>query len=122
MKNKVLLAIIGIAVIGVFLLCYFDIFNKPVETLDGLIGKDFDYACKTYFKTTPDVKYNININHNLNEFDGAVLNSKELLADSIVNVYTWAYSHYKKTIWVGKTSKMQNQIIDAIRYKNSVRF
>jgi len=122
MKNKRLLIILAITVIVITLLCYFDIFNKPVETLDKLIGKDLDYACGTYFKTTPDIKYNININHNLSEFDGEILKSKNLLTDSIINVYTWTYSNHKKTIWVGQTSKMKNQIIDAIRYKNNVRF
>jgi len=122
MKKKGLLITLAISVIVLGLLFYFDIFKEPVETLDRLIGKDFDYASKIYFKRIPDVKYNINIIHTLSEFDGAILNSKDLLTDSIVNVYTWTYSNHKKTIWVGQTSKMKNQIIDAIRYKNNVRF
>jgi hypothetical protein len=122
MKKKVIVVSVTILLIGIFLIWCFDILNKPVETIDGLIGKNFDYARVTYFKTNPDIQYNININQNLNEFDGAILNSKNLLSDSVVNVYTWTYFNHKKTIWVGQTSKMQNQIIDAIRYKNNIRF
>jgi hypothetical protein len=122
MNKKGLLTALALSVIVIGSLWYFYIFRKPVETINSLIGKDYDYACNIYFKKSPDVSYNININHNLSEFDGAILNSKNLLTDSIVNVYTWTYSNHKKTIWVGQTSKMKNQIIDAIRYKNNVRF
>jgi hypothetical protein len=122
MNKKGLLTtlVLSLIVIGSILSLY--IFRKPVETLESLIGKDYDSASNTYFKKPPDVSYIININHNLSEFDGAILKNKKLLTDSIVNVYTWTYSNHKKTIWVGKTSKMKNQIIDAIRYKNNVRF
>ena len=122
MKKKGLLITLAVSVSVIGLLFYFDIFREPVETLDRLIGKDFNYACRTYFKSTPNEKYTININHNLSEFDGAILKNKSLLTDSIVVVYTWTYSNHKKTIWVGQTSKMKNQIIDAIRYKNNVQF
>ncbi len=101
---------------------YFDLFNKSVETIDSLKGKDYDYALTKYFKKEADSYYTINVNNRLNEFDGGILTNKENLSDSIVHVYTWYYFNHKKTIWVGNTAKMNNQIIDAIRYKNSVRF
>lgn len=123
MKRKTfILSIIVVTIIGISISIYFDVFNKPVKTIHDLIGKDYVYARETYFDKEPDTHYTINIKQNLNEFDSGVLTRKELLIDSLVDVYTWNYFSYKKTIWVGKTSKMNQQIIDALRYKNNVRF
>lgn len=101
---------------------YFDILHEPVETIDELIGKNYDYAHKMYFRTDPDRQYKVNINNNLNIFDSAILAQKEILTDSIVHVFTWNYITHKKTIWVGSTNKSRLQVIDALRYNNRVRF
>jgi hypothetical protein len=96
--------------------------HKPVETLDELIGKNLDYANNVYFKSEADVTIKININNNLNEFQGGILSKKSILLDSIVYQYTWNFYTHKKTIWIGKTIENKNQIIDAIRYQNNVKF
>jgi len=119
---KKLLVILSIIVVGLTATWYFDIWHKPVETVDELIGQNYDYAHKTYFQTDPDRHYTVNINDNLNEFDGGILNEKEILTDSIVHVFTWDYTTHKKTIWVGQTEKMESQVIDAIRYSDNVQF
>jgi hypothetical protein len=111
-----------IFLLGIGLLWYFGIFNESVETIDKLIGKNYDYARTKYFKREADGHYTINVKHELHEIDRGILNSNEILSDSIVQVYTWSYYNHKKTIWVGQTSKIKNLIIDAIRYKNDVRF
>jgi len=117
------IVIIGtILLIGAISTWYFDFLNEPVETIDELVGHNYDYANKMYFESAPDKYYTININNNLNEFDGGILNRKDILTDSIVYVYTWEFVNHKETIWVGKTEKLKSQIIDAIRYKNSVKF
>ena len=41
--------IILILIIGLFSLWYFDAFHKSVETINILIGKDYDYASKNIF-------------------------------------------------------------------------
>ncbi|PZX46320.1 hypothetical protein [Algoriphagus chordae] len=119
---KKLIVILTIIVIGLTATWYFDIWNEPVETIDELIGQNYDYAHKMYFRTDPDRNYTINVNHNLNEFDGGILNEKKILTDSIVHVFTWDYPTHKMTIWVGQTEKMESQVIDAIRYSNNVQF
>jgi hypothetical protein len=119
---KKLIVILLIIIIGLTASWYFDIWNQPVETIDELIGQNFDYAHKTYFQTDPDKQYKVNINDNLNEFNGGILNKTEILTDSIVHVFTWDYATHKKTIWVGQSITMESQIIDAIRYNNRVRF
>jgi hypothetical protein len=96
--------------------------HKPVETLDELIGKNLDYANNVYFKSEADETIKININNNLNEFQGGILSKKSILFDSIVYQYTWNFYTHKKTIWIGKTIENKNQIIDAIRYQNNVKF
>jgi hypothetical protein len=118
-KIKVILVIL---VIGLTVSWYFDIWSEPVETIDELIGQNYDYAHKKYFETDPDRHYIVNVNDDLNEFDGGILNEKEILTDSIVHVFTWDYSTHNKTIWVGQTDKMESQVIDAIRYKDNVQF
>ena len=120
MKRLVIILIITSS--GLFSTWYFDLWHKPVEPIDELIGKDYDYARKLYFKTDPNQHYKININDPLYEFDGGVDNKKTIHTDSIIDVYTWNYLNHKKTIWVGKTRNMDCEIIDAIRYKNGVRF
>jgi hypothetical protein len=120
-KGKYII-ILTIAIIGLASTLYFDIWHKPVETIDKLIGKNFGYANKLYYRTEPDNHYQININDNLNEFDGGIYNKINKLEDSIIHVYTWTFMNHKETIWVGETSTMKSEIIDAIRYKNSVRF
>ena len=121
MKRKYIITL-TIAIIGLASTWYFDIWHKPVETIDKLIGKNFEYANKKYFKSEPDNQYQVNINGNLNEFYGGIYDKKKILKDSIVQVYTLTFINHKKTIWVGKTMTMKSEIIDAIRYKNSVRF
>ncbi len=121
MKRKILI-ILTVIVVGLISTWYFDIWHKPVETIDELIGKNFDFAQKIYFKTDPDSHYKISINDNLNEFDGGIYNEKSTLKDTVVHVYTWTFINHKQTIWVGETETMKNEIIDAIRYKNSVQF
>ncbi|KAB7529977.1 hypothetical protein F8C76_00160 [Flagellimonas olearia] len=107
---------------GLVVSWYFDIWHSPVETIDELIGKNYDFAARNYFKSPPQYQYEVNVNHELSEFDGAILHHKEKLKDSIVQVYTWKFINRKKTIWVGKTSESDSQIIDAIRYKNDIKF
>lgn len=121
MKRKYLIILV-IAIIGLASTWYYDIWHKPVETIDNLIGKNFDYANKQYFKSEPDNRYRINMNDHLNEFDGGIYDKKNKLIDSIVHVYTWTFINHKETIWVGKTRKIESEIIDAIRYKNDVQF
>ena len=101
---------------------YFDILNEPVSTIDKLIGKEFELARQEYFNSDPEYQYQININNDLDEFNGGVLNHKDILIDSIVNVYTWNFINHKKTIWTGKTKNMNNVIIDAIRYHKDIKF
>lgn len=123
MKRKLLLPLIILFVlIAISLIRYLKIFNESVETLDRLIGKDYSYIQNNYYKVKPECYYKININSDLNEFDCGILSKKEILTDSIIYVYTWHYCFYKETIWVGKTKRMNREIIDAIRYKNNVRF
>ena len=72
------------------------IWHEPVETIDELIGKNYDYAHKMYFQTDPNRQYKVNANDNLNKFDGGILNKKEIMIDSIVRVFTWEYTNTKR--------------------------
>jgi hypothetical protein len=117
-----LIILLTFVTIGLSSAWYFDIWHKPVEPIDKLIGKNFTYAHKIYYKTKPDNHYEINIKDNLNEFDGGIYIKKNKLKNSIVQVYTWIFTNHKETIWVGETMRLKNEIIDAIRYKNNVRF
>lgn len=112
----------SLIIVGLTTSWYFDIWHEPVEPINQLIGENYDYAHKTYFQTDPDKQYKVNVNDDLNEFDGGILNKKEILTDSIVHVFTWDYTTHKKTIWVGQTEKLESQVIDAIRYSNKVQF
>jgi hypothetical protein len=118
---KKIIIIIGITLL-VGLISYFDPFHKSVETIDILIGQNFDYAHKMYFNTDPDDHYQIKINDNMNEFHGGILTKINLITDNTVQVYTWNSFNYKSTIWVAATKNNRYEIIDAIRYKNNVRF
>jgi len=120
-KRKFII-ILTITLIGLASTWYFDIWHKPVETIDKLIGQNFDYAYKLYYRTEPENHYQININDNLNEFDGGIYDKRNKLKDSIIHVYTWTFMNHKEAIWVGETSTVKSEIIDAIRYKNGVRF
>jgi hypothetical protein len=101
---------------------YFDPFHKPVETVDVLIGKNYDYALKSYFHSDPEYSSSFDINQDLNEFQGGVLSKKDIIRDSIIRQYTWTFTNHKTTIWVSKTDNFEDEIIDAIRYKNNVQF
>jgi len=113
---------LSLIIVGLTASWYFDIWHEPVEPISQLIGENYDYTHKIYFQTDPDKQYKLNVNNNLNEFDGGILNKKEILTDSIVHVFTWDYTTNKKTIWVGQTEKLESQVIDAIRYSNKVQF
>ena len=119
---KKVIVLLTAFIIGIGLTWYFDLFHKPVESIDELVGNNYDYAHNQYFGTAPNNQYKINVNKGLNEFDGGILNKKRNLTDSLVYVYTWVFINHKKTIWVGKTNKANKEIIDAIRYKNDVQF
>lgn len=122
MKRNKILYISIILVFVCFCIYYFEPMHKPVETLDELIGENLDFADKKYFKSEADEITKININNNLNEFQGGILSKKSILLDSIVYQYTWNFYSHKETIWIGKTIENKYQIIDAIRYKNNVKF
>lgn len=85
---KKLIVIATIIVVGLSASWFFDLWNKPVEKIDELIGKNYDYALQMYFRTIPDNHYKLNVNNNLNEFDGGILSKRYMLIDSIVHVYT----------------------------------
>ena len=86
---KELIVILSIIIVGLTASWYFDIWYDSVETIDELIEKNYDYAHKMYFQTDPNRQYKVNVNNNLNEFDAGILNKKEILTDSIVDVFTW---------------------------------
>lgn len=119
---KKLAVILPIIVVGLTTSWYFDFWHKPVEKIDELIGQNYDYAHKIYFQTDPDKQYKMDVNDNLNEFNGGIFNKKDILTDSIVHVFTWDYTTHKKTIWIGQTEKLESEIIDAIRYNKKVQF
>ncbi len=119
---KKFIVIISLILVGLTVCWYFDIGHKPVETIDKLIGQNYDYAYKFYFRKPFNHQYSVSINDNLYEIDNGILNKKKILTDTIVHVFTWDYKTYKKTIWVGKTEKCEHQVIDAIRYNNDVQF
>ena len=106
-KRKFII-ILTITLIGLASTWYFDIWHKPVETIDKLIGQNFDYAYKLYYRTEPENHYQININDNLNEFDGGIYDKRNKLKDSIIHVYTWTFMNHKEAIWVGETSTMKS--------------
>jgi hypothetical protein len=121
MKLKLIFTVIALIIVASSI-WYFDPFHKSVETVDELIGNNYDYAVKTFFHSEPSSSTLFNINDNLNEFQGGVLSKKEIVRDSIIKQYTWTFLNHKTTIWVSKTDKLDNEIIDAIRYKNEVKF
>lgn len=122
MKMKRLPILVALLFAVLAALWYFDIGHDPVEPIEELIGHDYNYARKMYFRTEPGNHYTLNINEPLKEFDVEILNKQQMLTDSIVDVYTWEYKTYKKTIWVGETELMKDQVILAIRYNKRVEF
>ena len=106
-----------------FLVCWhFDVFHKPVEPIPELLGENIDFAIKEYFRTGYDNSLTFSINGNLNELQGSILKFKNNLKDTMIWQYTWVFNNYKVTVWTAKTNKLNGEIIDAIRYKNSVKF
>jgi hypothetical protein len=122
MKSNKILYISILSFFVCFCIYYFEPMHQSVETIDELIGENLDFANKIYFKSEADETTKINLNNNLNEFQGGILSKKSMLLDSIVYQYTWNFYTHKKTIWIGKTNENKYQIIDAIRYKNNVKF
>ena len=120
MKRIIVIGIILLA--GIALSWYFDFWNEPVETIDELIGQNYDYAHKMYYRTDHNSFYAISVNEKLNEFDGVILNKADMLIDSVVHVYTWNFFNHKETIWIGKTERMEYEIIEAVRYSDNVIF
>lgn len=120
MKRISLISFGIILLIG--LTIYFDPFHKSVEKIDSLIGHNFDYAYKDYFRTDPDDAYQIDINDNLSEFHGGVYSKLNVIKGKTLQVYTWKSFNHKSTIWIAYTYKDRYEIIEAIRYKNNVRF
>ena len=120
-KRQLYSIIILIIVLTTSSLWYFDLLHKPVEPVGKLLGKDYAFALK-YFGAKPNSSTAFNITDDLNEFNGGVLSVDVKLKDSIINQYTWEFNRYKITIWIAETTKSPNEIIDAIRYKNNVRF
>lgn len=119
---KKIIVLLLMIITGLTALWSIDEYNRPVEAIDELIGRDFNFAVKAYFQTEPDQQYKVNINSNLDEFNGGILNKSGILRDSIVHVFTWKYTTHKKTLWVGKTETMESEVIDAIRYNNKFMF
>jgi hypothetical protein len=119
---KIKIIIFFSIVSGLTAIWYFDPFHRQVETVDELIGRNYEYAHKLYFQSDPDNSTYFNINDPLNEFQGGILPKKSIIKDSIIQQHTWTFLNHKVTIWVTQTDKLQGQIIDAIRYKNGVVF
>lgn len=110
-----------------FLIClaavwYFLIKTTLVMQIDDLIGKNYDYAHKIHFQTDPDDFYQININDELNEFDGGIYNKTARLTDTIVSVYTWNFLNHSETIWIGATKDLEFEIIDALIYSSNIEY
>ena len=121
MKQKLIFIFAIIILIGLSI-WYFDPFHKPVEKMTELIGESYSNITNTGFSSKPDFSTSFNKNKSLNEFQGGILSSNAVLKDSIIRQYTWNLINHKVTIWVTKTEKSDNEIIDAIRYKNNVKF
>lgn len=47
---------------------YFGVLLQPVEGVHSLIGQNYDYAHKIYFRSEPDQSYRINLEDELNIF------------------------------------------------------
>lgn len=113
----------GIALLVVILAYwYFDIGHKPVEKVDILIGNNYDFAYKLYFRSNPDESHTFKLKDAKDEFRGIIQNHARILQDSTVHEYTWSFSRYNITIWVGKTASLDYQVIDAIRWRKDVQF
>lgn len=107
--------------ISIFLLIsfywYFDIGHKPVEKVDILIGNNYDFAEKLYFRSSPDETHKYKIKNARSEFKGVIQRNSNILVDSTLYEYVWNFNRYNILILVGKTKGIDHQIIDAIRLK-----
>lgn len=101
---------------------YFDFGHKPVERVDILIGNNYDFAHKLYFRSNPDESHTFKLKDAKNEFRGVIQSHARILQDSTIYEYTWSFSRYNITIWVGKTASLDHQVIDAIRWRKDVQF
>jgi len=117
MNLKLILIIIATTVV-ILTIWYFDLLHEPVETVDELIGENYDYALTSYFRSEPSMSMKLNINNPLYGFQRGILSKKDIVRDSIVRQYTWTFlNNHKTIIWVGKTDKSDNEIIYALRYR-----
>ncbi|MCC6837043.1 MAG: hypothetical protein IT234_00775 [Bacteroidia bacterium] len=108
--------------VGITTYWYFDIGHKPVENVNILIGNNYDFAKKLYFRSNPDEFHTFKLKDAKNEFRGIIQSHASILKDSTIHEYTWSFSRYNVTIWVGKTASLDHQVIDAIRWRKDVQF
>lgn len=115
--------LIGILIpLSVLIYWYFDIGHKPVEKVDILIGNNYDFAEKLFFHSVADETRTYKLNEAKGEFRGIIQRHSKIIKDSIIQEYTWKFSRYNITIWVGKTANLDHQIIDALRWEKGVKF
>ncbi len=119
MKVLTSLALFWILIVAFWFL---HISHQPVETVQKLWGRSMKFALKQHFKKAPDETTSFRIDSNLNELQGGILVFKNKIKDSTIKQYTWTYWNYKVTIWTARTANQDEEIIDAIRYNNSVQF
>ena len=120
MKKLFLIGVLFI--VAAWLVFHFISARSAVVTLENLIGRGYAEVQSENFYSEPDEHYSINVNQPLNELHGGILHKKPLLTDSLVQVYTWKNVTHTTTLWVGKTSTAEDEVIDAIRYRYDVRF
>jgi hypothetical protein len=116
-SHQFIFVIFAIIIVG-STIWYLDLSHKPVETVDVLIGKNYDYALKSYFKCEPNSSSTVNINNELSEFQGGVVSKKHMVRDSIVRQFTWTFMNHKTTIWVSKTYKIYHEMSMTISCNN----
>lgn len=119
-QNRLTISIAIFTLIGLALWC-FALFHKSVEPIPRLIGKNYDYAVN-YLGSKPSQSSSFNIRNDLDELRGGILVHKSKLKDSIIQEYQWDFKGYKVIIWTGRTLNSSNEVIDALRYKDDVRF
>ncbi len=111
--------VIGIAAIPLW---YFDPLHGDIEEIEDLIGKNLDYAIKSYFHAAPNTSTTFDVSNGITEFRIGVLQRETMLKDNTISEYTWVFLNHKETVWTGKINDSEDEIIDAIRYKNRVVF